>query len=568
MAVGVWTAQSASGQCPCEGDVNDDGVVNVIDIIRVFECATGVIPPNDPACALADVNCDGVVDTCDLARVYCFFIGMTNCCETTVCGACCNDGASFQTPCIVVSESMCGSVFFNGTYKGNGSDCAPSPCECITDADCVDEGGCNTGVCGADFVCEYTPFPDGTLCSDGQYCNGVESCQAGECTPGTPTNCDDGVECTMDTCTEPAGECVHTPSECNHDGVCDAPCETLENCPDDCACTATRDLSDPALSYCPSTLKTIHIALHVPPEASAIGVEDMPPDGWTEIDNISDGGAYDADHHKVKWGPLFSPYPAELTYDVVVPAVVEGVQCFVGTVSIDGLIEEPVCGDNCIEELCCAAIPADDEAPVCEGCADCTCAACGDGHVEMCEMIGYACAWKRGCNDDLSGMTRAAYIWVNGECYCWDEAVLNWFPIACESASLCCEGGAAGKAAEATPSRDMAKPGRPVARSAVSASREARGARRSMQIAIDIQAPPGTSAMALEYRIPKGWKVTAISDGGAWDGQTRKVKWGPFLEDLSRTVTFEARGPADVRRAGGLSGTVSFDGVNYPIVGK
>lgn len=51
LAVGVWTAQSASGQCPCEGDVNDDGVVNVIDIIRVFECATGVIPPNDPACA-------------------------------------------------------------------------------------------------------------------------------------------------------------------------------------------------------------------------------------------------------------------------------------------------------------------------------------------------------------------------------------------------------------------------------------------------------------------------------------------------------------------------------------
>ncbi|MGB2986172.1 MAG: hypothetical protein WBE26_09845 [Phycisphaerae bacterium] len=78
----------------------------------------------------------------------------------------------------------------------------------------------------------------------------------------------------------------------------------------------------------------------------------------------------------------------------------------------------------------------------------------------------------------------------------------------------------------------------------------------------------GTLAMPLEYRIPKGWKVTAISDGGAWDGQTRKVKWGSFLEDLSRTATFEARGPADVRRARDFSGTVSFDGVNYPIVGK
>ena len=72
--------------------------------------------------------------------------------------------------------------------------------------------------------------------------------------------------------------------------------------------------------------------------------------------------------------------------------------------------------------------------------------------------------------------------------------------------------------------------------------------------------------MALECQIPRGWKVTAISDNGAWDGLSRKVKWGPFLDDLSRTVTLEARGTAEVTRLRELSGTVSFDGVNHPIV--
>ena len=61
-----------------------------------------------------------------------------------------------------------------------------------------------------------------------------------------------------------------------------------------------------------------------------------------------------------------------------------------------------------------------------------SCGACEDRQVVICEMSGYACAWRQGCNDDLAGMTRSATIWTSGECYCWgwddDVQQLWWAP--------------------------------------------------------------------------------------------------------------------------------------------
>ena len=39
-------------------------------------------------------------------------------------------------------------------------------------------------------------------CDDGLFCNGAETCDTGtgECLPGTPVDCDDGVGCTVDAC--------------------------------------------------------------------------------------------------------------------------------------------------------------------------------------------------------------------------------------------------------------------------------------------------------------------------------------------------------------------------------
>ena len=61
-----------------------------------------------------------------------------------------------------------------------------------------------------------------------------------------------------------------------------------------------------------------------------------------------------------------------------------------------------------------------------------------------------------------------------------------------------------------------------------------------------------------------------VSDGGEWDNENRKVKWGPFFDDVSRMVIVRAQrrlSEKQTRTAGldAFSGTVSFDGVNRPI---
>lgn len=49
-------------------------------------------------------------------------------------------------------------------------------------------------------------------CSDGNLCNGVETCQAGVCVAGIPLVCDDGNACTTNVCDSSAG-CAFLPSD-------------------------------------------------------------------------------------------------------------------------------------------------------------------------------------------------------------------------------------------------------------------------------------------------------------------------------------------------------------------
>lgn len=48
-------------------------------------------------------------------------------------------------------------------------------------------------------------------CDDGLFCNGVETCFATVCVPGTPVNCDDSDFCTVDTCNEVTDTCDNDP---------------------------------------------------------------------------------------------------------------------------------------------------------------------------------------------------------------------------------------------------------------------------------------------------------------------------------------------------------------------
>ncbi len=73
-------------------------------------------------------------------------------------------------------------------------------------------------------------------CDDYFYCNGEERCVDGLCRRGSPIDCDDGIDCTVDRCVEDRQECLSEAPDDDGDGHADATCEdeTGEPLGDDC----------------------------------------------------------------------------------------------------------------------------------------------------------------------------------------------------------------------------------------------------------------------------------------------------------------------------------------------
>jgi hypothetical protein len=106
---------------------------------------------------------------------------------------------------------------------------------------------------------------------------------------------------------------------------------------------ADRDLS----GFSAGQTFTVSIALDIPDGTQVAALEDAPPSGWV-VSNISDGGTWDAQAEKVKWGPFFGgPYPTLVTYDVTPPGELTGTLCFVGSVTFDAQ-HQPFTGDTCL----------------------------------------------------------------------------------------------------------------------------------------------------------------------------------------------------------------------------
>jgi cysteine-rich repeat protein len=122
----------------------------------------------------------------------------------------CDDGNTADGDCC---SSICG-------FESLGSSCEDG--DACTDGDVCDGGGACT--------------PGGPLaCDDGQFCNGVETCDSGSgCQAGTPVSPDDGVACTLDSCDEVADVVVNTPDDgfCSDGQLCNGAetCDALADC--------------------------------------------------------------------------------------------------------------------------------------------------------------------------------------------------------------------------------------------------------------------------------------------------------------------------------------------------
>ncbi|MDI1451741.1 hypothetical protein, partial [Polyangium sp. 6x1] len=240
-----------------------------------------VFAPNDAACS-DGLACTGV-EVCDPAGgaagtgckagppVVCASDGVD--CTNEVCnepsGTCSSSADSSKCP----AGQLCVPLI------GGCTTAQP----CTTNAQCDDGDACN-GIEYCDVVCKASApvncndgvpctvdtcnpqtgacsnVPNNNVCNDGITCNGIETCNPlVGCMGGAAVNCDDGVACTYDACTEPAGACVHYLQDyicddgvfCNGAETCSASgCNpgSAPVCNDGIPCTS--DVCDPILDTC------------------------------------------------------------------------------------------------------------------------------------------------------------------------------------------------------------------------------------------------------------------------------------------------------------------------------
>lgn len=142
-----------------------------------------------------------------------------------------NKGCTPGTPLVCGDNLFCNGVELCDPVAG----CLPG-----TPVNCSHLSGvCVTGICDEQIdACVAQPAGDNTPCSDGLYCNGAEVCLGGQCVGGNPVDCNDHVNCTVDSCDEATDSCVHTPDH--------------ELCDDDLYCNGV-ETCDPVLGCKPGT---------------------------------------------------------------------------------------------------------------------------------------------------------------------------------------------------------------------------------------------------------------------------------------------------------------------------
>jgi Dictyostelium (slime mold) repeat len=242
--VSPCTPCSSDAQCddgnPCTDDTCSAGRCSIVQRAEGADCSAlcrvGDMCDAAGTCALSGttIDCsDGdpcTLDVCasDGSCSNPLDPNADNCRDCTTAIPDCDDG----NPC---TNKACVSMKCHVTPKiGTCSDgnscngletCSGGLCQAGTPMVCTPANACFTGTCVAGVGCQFDPIPgcvpctSAADCSDGNACNGAERCTAGQCKPGTAPNCNDGLGCTLDAC-DPVVGCQHVADHaaCN-DGI-------------------------------------------------------------------------------------------------------------------------------------------------------------------------------------------------------------------------------------------------------------------------------------------------------------------------------------------------------------
>ena len=150
-------------------------------------------------------------DSCD-PTLGCVFQDLTNTCDDG--SLCTEDSCNPQTGCEF--EDISATCDEDACTEDS---CSPfQGCINTPSAPCDDGNACTEDVCDSLIGCTYTQSTRRVRME--MSAQQAEVVTAGECVGGTNVDCDDGVECTIDSCSPDAG-CVHTASDsaCDDDEV-------------------------------------------------------------------------------------------------------------------------------------------------------------------------------------------------------------------------------------------------------------------------------------------------------------------------------------------------------------
>ena len=93
------------------------------------------------------------------------------------------------------------------------------------------------------------------------------------------------------------------------------------------------------------------------------------------------------------------------------------------------------------------------------------------------------------------------------------------------------------------------------------------GASQPATVEIVTDPDPLTVVYAVEEFPPVNWPVTQISGGGVFDATTGSVKWGPYFDNQTRTLSYEVTAPQDASGSWGFEGALSADGASVLLCG-
>ena len=251
------TADDVCGAGVCLGRPVEDGLTcDDTDLCTAADaCLTGQCVGTAPDCSSSDGPC--VAGACDPSTGECAGVPKDDgvaCDDSDACttddrcqgGACAGDAVQCAPPADPCSEATCdadtgqcvtqavdeGGVCDDGDPCTTGDVCVEGHCA----GEAVDcgalDGQCKVGQCDPGTgACQVAPFPNGTVCEDGNACTHGETCIDGSCGGATQVPdgnlCDDGDPCTeADACA--AGTCMGQNKDCSEVatsscqvGVCD-----------------------------------------------------------------------------------------------------------------------------------------------------------------------------------------------------------------------------------------------------------------------------------------------------------------------------------------------------------